>query len=532
MAQSSSTRGQSATGGVHKRFWWIAGALLSVAVVIGLLSSSLLLGGPQPIADWLWLAAPPLIAGALCSLVRQLDPFAGTALRTAILGTGVVVLVVVVYLLVVVGLGEPVATGERNLLGLSMLAAGVIALLVLPLRAQLDVVSRRLTARAGRRPAEVLDQLRTRMTRSVPMDELVLSLAEQLRETLDCDAVEVYTGAAGELSLRVAVPHTVHPTLSISDRERVVIARMRVGATAWAQIWLPRLVVPGQTVRIAPLAHQGELLGLIVVRAAEAAVFSEDEEALLAELARQFGLALHNVQLDSALQQSLVELEKRNSELRASQLRIVSASNETRRMIERNLHDGAQQHLVALAVKIGLVEQILDSGELSEATGMLRELRGDVKAAVQEVRELAHGIYPPLLRDKGLPEALRAAATRSALPVTVQADGMERHPADLEAAVYFCCVEALQNAGKYAGNGATVAVTLRDGDGRLTFEIADDGAGFAADDDTVARGHGFTNMLDRMGALGGTLTVKSQPSLGATVTGSIPLEPAQLEASV
>ena len=177
------------------------------------------------------------------------------------------------------------------------------------------------------------------------------------------------------------------------------------------------------------MAHLGELLGLIVVeRRADDPPFTEEDDRVLVELARQVGLALHNVRLDSALQASLDELEVRNEELVASRLRIVAAADESRRQIERNLHDGAQQHLVALAVKVGLVKQLIDA-DRATADEMLDELRGDVQDTLDELRELAHGIYPPLLRDRGLAAALKAAANRCRLPVELVVDeAVQRHP--------------------------------------------------------------------------------------------------------
>ena len=152
---------------------------------------------------------------------------------------------------------------------------------------------------------------------------------------------------------------------------------------------------------------------------------------------------------------------------------------------------------------------------------MLDQIGTDLQDAVQELRNLAHGIYPPLLADRGLPEALSAAAARAALPTDVDAVGVGRYEQPTEAAVYFCCLEALQNAGKHAGDGAHARITLREDEGALLFEVADDGAGF--DMATGAhRGHGFVNMGDRLGAIGGTITVEAAPGQGTRITGRIP----------
>ncbi|HEY5888895.1 MAG TPA: histidine kinase, partial [Acidimicrobiales bacterium] len=313
--------------------------------------------------------------------------------------------------------------------------------------------------------------------------------------------------------------------LSLEAEELGVATRAHVQGNAWLQIWMPGLLDGrgGSQVRAAVVAHLGELLGLIVVeRRADDPPFTDEDDRVLAELARQVGLALHNVRLDSALQASLEQLEDRNQELAASRLRIVTAADESRRQIERNLHDGAQQHLVALAVKVGLVKQLIDA-DRATADEMLDQLRSDVQDTLDELRELAHGIYPPLLRDRGLQAALQAAANRSTLPVElVVADDVGRHPAETEAAIYFCCLEAMQNAGKHAGADAELTVTIAEVDGELRFEVADDGPGF--DVAATAMGHGFVNMRDRLGAIGGTLELDSAPGQGSRIRGHVPVD--------
>jgi signal transduction histidine kinase len=197
----------------------------------------------------------------------------------------------------------------------------------------------------------------------------------------------------------------------------------------------------------------------------------------------------------------------------------VAAAGAERRRIERDLHDGAQQHLTSLAVRLLLATQL--AGEDAELAGLLQELSAEIKETAQELRDLAHGIYPPLLRDNGAAAALSDAARHPTLPITVRAGSLGRYPADIEAAVYFCCLEALQNACKHAGERATIRLRVREEPGTLTFEVTDDGAGFDMRGDAL--GAGLRSMADRMGAFGGRLLAQSAPGQGNRVTGTVPV---------
>ncbi|HEY3724664.1 MAG TPA: histidine kinase [Acidimicrobiia bacterium] len=479
-----------------------------------------------------WPPSPGAVAVAATALVPvslALSAWDGIAVRIdrllvhTIVVAGLVTIVAVVYLLVVLGLGNAPDDADRDLLGLSMVAAVLAAVVALPARRSLDELARRRVYGDRRSPDEAIQTFGSRMSRAVPMDELLLQLAESLKLSMQLVAAEVWTGSDGVLERVVSVPDRGPARIVLSEEELPVVARARVSGNAWLQVWLPSLVEGrGEcVVRVAPVVHSGILLGLLVAeRASDAIPFTDESERVLTELARQVGLALHNVRLDSALQASLETLQERNEELQASRLRIVTASDESRRRIERNLHDGAQQHLVALAVKVGLARQLMDADPETVKT-MLEELRGDVQTTLGELRELAHGIYPPLLRDRGLAEALRTAANRAVLPTEVISEGIERYPSETEAAVYFCCLEAMQNAGKHAGEGATMTVTITGDDQHLDFCVADTGAGF--DTELSAQGHGFVNMRDRLGAVGGTLIVESAPDSGTRIGGHIPL---------
>jgi signal transduction histidine kinase len=355
------------------------------------------------------------------------------------------------------------------------------------------------------------------------MDELLLQLAESLRASLGLTAAEVWTGSDGAFERLVSVPAREPAKVSLGTEELPVVAGAGVSGNAWVEVWLPDLLAGRQTsgLRVAPIAYGGGLLGLIVAeRGPREEAFGDAEDQVLAELARQVAVALHNVRLDSALQASLDELRRQADELRASRTRIVAATDAERRRIERDLHDGAQQRLVSLAVKLRLARQMSES-DPDRAGQMLEDLSATLEEAIRELREFAHGIYPPLLMDRGLGEALTAAATRAALPTRVDSDRVGRYEQEIEAAVYFCCLEALQNAGKYAGEGASATVRLREEEGGLRFEVIDDGRGF---DLTVhSDGTGFINMNDRLGAIGGVLRVDSTSGAGTKVTGVVPL---------
>jgi signal transduction histidine kinase len=521
----SNTRYRRSRGRDRQQMQWFGWAV-TVAAEITLVAAALriFIGEPEniaAIAAGATVAIPLALILSTTRLISRVDRL----LAYTVSLTGLTGVVVGVYVVIVLGLGRVPSDSERTILLLSMAAAGVAALLYLPARARLVTFANRLVYGEQHAPDEAVRTFGSRLSRAIPLDELLLQLAESLRKTLALELAEVWTGSGGVLERTVSVPDRGPARLTISGREQPVVARAGVSGPAWLAIWLPQLLEGREdaVVRAAPAAHSGELLGLIVVqRAPDADQFTDDEESMLAELARQVGLALHNVELDSALQESLEELKLQAEELRASRARVVAAGDAERRRIERDLHDGAQQHLVALAVTVRLARQLADR-DPEQAKTVLDQLGTDLQETVQEVRNLAHGIYPPVLMDQGLSSALEAAAARAPIATTVDATDIGRWSQELEAAVYFCCMEALQNAGKHAGNGAQVTIRLREAEGKLLFEVADDGPGFDLRS-RAAKGHGFVNMSDRIGAIGGTLTVDSAPGHGTRIAGSVPLE--------
>jgi signal transduction histidine kinase len=245
-------------------------------------------------------------------------------------------------------------------------------------------------------------------------------------------------------------------------------------------------------------------------RAVSARPFALKMAEVLTDLAAQAALVLRNARLTA-------ELVDRLAELRASRQRLVQATDDARRRLERNLHDGAQQQLVAIKIKLGLAHRMADGDQtLSTLLSALADETGD---AIDNLRDLARGIYPPLLADQGLVAALRAQASKAALDVTVAARDVGRFHQNVEAAVYFCCLEALQNIVKYAAADHAHIDLGFDGT-QLRFSIRDNGVGF--DPAAVERGAGLQNIADRLDALDGTLRIESRPGGGTTLHGCLP----------
>lgn len=385
--------------------------------------------------------------------------------------------------------------------------------------------------------------------------EFLHDYAESVRRVLRLRTITVWAGDGSRLTPQLRLPTPLDgPEGPVLPGEALrILARAGVAGPGWLSLWLPEqadlLHPPGSVdqLRIAPAVtgsgNAAQVLALLVVtRAADDDAFGPAEERALAAVATRLAILLRNRTLDSALTRTLDELRIANAELRASRARLVATADAQRRALERDLHDGAQQHLVALAVTVNLLRSTMP--EITEdQQELLDELDAGVRSSIAELRSLAHGIYPPLLRDAGLGSALSAAARRSPVPVTVTARLGRRYPADVESAVYFSCLEALQNSAKY-GEGSPVTITVTDGtvepDGSLEpggtegdgdrgtggprvlgFEVADQGPGF--DPATVSRGAGLTNMADRIGAIGGTLELHAVPGAGSAVRGRVPL---------
>jgi signal transduction histidine kinase len=344
----------------------------------------------------------------------------------------------------------------------------------------------RVVFRERETPYEILSTFSDRIGETYSLDDVLPRMAVLLASGTGAGVARVLLEVDGELRLIASYPGDVPPIGGI----------VRAGDD---------LLVDDPLTHAFAVRHQGELLGALVVTMPVNDPMSPQKERLVRDVAGQTGLLLRNVRL----------LE----DVRESRRRIVAAQDERARALERNIHDGAQQDLVALTVKLRLAEQLVDRDPVRIGE-MLSTLHSEATAALENLRDLARGIYPPLLADKGLGPALEAQARKSPIPVAVRSDGLGRYSQDIESAVYFSCLEALQNVAKYA-QARRAHILLSDGDGRLLFEIADDGRGFDAS--RPHAGTGLQGIADRIDALGGTFRIETASGAGTTVSGSLPV---------
>ncbi|RKS80529.1 histidine kinase/DNA gyrase B/HSP90-like ATPase [Motilibacter peucedani] len=460
------------------------------------------------------LAGAALPGRAVHRWFRHLYPaaLAGTATAVAVLaGTAVLVL----------AHGRLPRAAERPLVwsaAAGLLAAALVGAVVATYASQL---LRRARSGMRRTPDDVLRAL-AEGGEGTSGDDLLQQLVDSVRRAFELDFAEVWIGDGRVLQRAAASPASLPGPTTLTDAEIAVLSRADVAGEGWLRLWLPRLLEGRESaqLRLSPARHEGEVLGLLTAgRSAGSPAFDEGDDRSFGDLGRRLGILLSNRALGSLLRATLEDLRSANADLRRSRARLASAGDAERRRIERNLHDGAQQHLVALAVTLGLARDLVTE-DPAGAVDLLEEAVTEVKATVQQVRDLAHGIYPPLLVEAGLGQALSAAAGRAAQPVVVSARGVGRHPGPVEEAVYFCCLEALQNAAKHAP-GSRVTLTLFEDADRLGFEVADEGPGF--EPASVVPGHGFANVADRLGAIGGRVTWTSAPGAGTTVRGEVPL---------
>ncbi len=409
--------------------------------------------------------------------------------RALLLGA-LAVFITVVYVAIVVGVGALV--GSRADPILSAAAAAVVALAFQPARRRAQRFADRLVYGERAAPYEVLSEFSERLGNAYANEDLLPRMARALAGGTGAVRADVWVRIGDQLVSEGRWPQDAEalPPIAATDDD---IGEM------------------SSTEMREPIRHQGELLGALSIVKRPGETITPTEDKLVRDLAGQAGLVMRNVALTEQLMDHI-------EQLRASRQRLVHAQDEERRKLERNLHDGAQQQLVALSVKLRLAEGLVDR-DAEKTKSMLADLQTGTTQAIEDLRDLARGIYPPLLADKGLVAALEAQARKGSVATSVEAENVARYPQQVEAAVYFCALEALNNVAKYSG-ASSARVRLAQSNGDLTFDVSDDGGGF--DTDRTSYGTGLRGMADRVEAIGGVLEIRSTPGEGTSVAGRIP----------
>ena len=417
--------------GVLTALW---AAVLTVAILI-------LPGGNSLLGTLIWsfLILTPVVGIPLACAVAVLKYRLydlDVVVKKTVVAAVVAAAFTAIYALVVIGVGA--MTGHAGSSALTFAAAALAAVVLQPVRARAGLLADRLVYGRRASPYEVLSEFAGQIAGTYSTEEVLPAMARMVAEATGAERAEVWLASGGAERLETAWPATAGPP----------------GPLAAA--------APDGRTRAFAVKHRGELLGALRVTSSPREPLTPAGERLVSDVAAQAGLVLRNV--------ALIE------DLRASRQRIVTAADQARRALERDLHDGAQQQLVALKISLGLARQVMAAAS-GDTVELLAQTEHQAEQALKDLRELARGIYPPLLADHGLPAALEAQARKAAVAVTIETPGISRYPQDVEAAVYFCVLEALQNVAKYA-QAPAARVTLCQHGQCLAFTVADDGKGF------------------------------------------------------
>jgi signal transduction histidine kinase len=427
-------------------------------------------------------------------------PRGGRSRLVVTLGLGA--FVVAVYVVVVVGGGALLGQTSSPSLVLSVLATATVALLIAPVQSVLERAASRGDGDGPPTPYAVLRRFSETVAADQAGTQLPARMSMLLAQGTGAQWAQVWLAGADGLTLAAtwpadadadpAAPNVENPPADGSG----LAGRRAVG-----------------------VQHGGQLLGALRLQERPGITLTPVEDRLFVGLAAQAGLALRLIALQTHLEARHRELRWRADELAASRERLIHAQDFERRRLERDIHDGAQQHLVALAVNLRLA-QVVAGRAPERAASMLAGQATAARLAIETLSSLARGIYPRQLSDQGLVAALRSAVAASPIPATVTSADIGRLPPALEAALYFCCLEAVQNATKHSSaNSVTVRLEMKPAGLQVT--ITDDGRGFDVVPGSL-RGAGLVNMQDRLDAVGGEVTVASGSGVGTTVTALLP----------
>jgi signal transduction histidine kinase len=412
---------------------------------------------------------------------------------------GLFAFVALAYVVIVLGGGALIGHTSSPHLGLSVLATAVVALAFDPVQTRLEAFVSRTIHRGRPSPYDVLRRFTTTLDGSHPAEELPERMARVLADGTGAAWAQVWvvlddrSVLAATWPPHVATEPATDPTADHDEHDTPVIRRL-------------------------PVRQGDAVLGELVLRERDGVPLTSVEERLFTGLSSQAGLVLRGAQLRAQLELRLAELSARDEELRVSRERLVEAHDAERVRLERDIHDGAQQHLVALAVNLRLAAT-LAAASPERADALLADQERAATAAVDTVVQLSRGIYPPRLEEAGVAAALRATLGSADGTVEITETGLQRYPVHVEAAAYFCCLEALQNVAKHAAATA-IRVDLRGDGDDLVLTVADDGSGF--DPATTPVGSGLANIRDRVESLGGALTTDSAPGRGTQIRAVLP----------
>lgn len=448
--------------------------VLASLLFVGTFATSV--GGSSPLGDLTWLAffvtlgiGVPVTMGVAILRYRMYD--VEVVIRKTVVFGIVLVLIMGVSLLALFALSGPLtdlAPDETQAVAAVMF---VVGLLIWPIWKLGSRIADRLVFGGRASPYEILTDFSHRMGKAYATEDVLPRMAQILGSALGAERAEVWIRVDGELRPAASWPSGDPPDGPPQDP--------------------------------VPVVDAGEEIGALTVRQPANDPMDPSKERLMADLAAQAGPVLRNVRLVA--------------DLRESRRRIVAAQDERARRLERDIHDGAQQQLVALAVQLRLARTLVDR-DAAKAGEMLDALQTAAGDALDDLRDLARGIYPPLLADQGLAAALEAQARKAAVPTSVTADGIGRYPQDVEAAVYFCALEALNNVAKYS-EASQARIELVAAGGWVTFSVSDNGQGF--DMRETSFGTGLQGMRDRLDAIDGTIEIRSEPGAGTIVTGNV-----------
>lgn len=483
-------RMRRARGEEARQLRWFAYAVAMGAAAMVL--SLLLLGSPA--LGVLAAVLIPLAAGVAIVKYRlyDIDLVINKTLVVGAMGA----IITGVYAVVVVGVGRAIGVAAPSAV-LSLLATAIVAVAFEPARRRVQRVVDRLVYGDRLSPYEALARFSEHLGRGAEHGEIFTGLATTVAEGVGAAEVTLWVGSDDELAPVASWP-------------------LRADQDASAPRELASLEDDGRT-HVRPIVHQGTLRGAVTLTKAPGDALTAGEDRLLRDLVAQAGLVIHNAGLGVELEHRLHQISEQAAELQRAAKRIVAAQYEARRRIERDLHDGAQQRLVTLALDLQAVAARAASAGDGDLARRIAEAQEQLALALAELREMARGIHPAILTQDGLEAAVEFLAERAPLPVRVDVRLEQRLPEDVEATAYFVISEALTNAAKHSG-AARVAVAARLFDGWLRIEVADDGRGGAGG----ARGSGLQGLVDRVATLNGRLSVRSPRGGGTRLVADIP----------